>query len=163
MKNLKPAILYKEEIEKKSKELYYSEDLFYYTGGRCHTPIKIVEESEDGGRYQWAIVDNNQKLMGYISYYIDYFDSCASSFGLISFESGNPFIGIALKEVIHIIKDKHKLHRAEFRCIGGNTVKRHYDAIISRYNGNCVVLHDVFKDIYGEYHNEFIYEIILDK
>ena len=31
--------------------------------------------------------------------------------------------------------------------------------IMKKYNGNKVLLHDCFKDVYGNYHDEAIYEI----
>ena len=46
--------------------------------------------------------------------------------------------------------------------VSGNPVEKHYDRFCKRYNGRKFVLTDVFKDRYGNYHNDVIYEIIFD-
>jgi len=164
---LRPAIKYKEEIAKACIELYYTDSMFYYNGGLGFGPIDILDHSDDGSRYQFAIVDKDEKLAGYISYTVDFYNSVAWCFGLVSFDPGNPLIASGVKDVINKIKKQH-LHRIEFRCIGGNPVKRHYDSIINHYakkfKGYYQIHHlkDVFKDENGDYHDEFIYELIFD-
>lgn len=44
--------------------------------------------------------------------------------------------------------------------IGGNLVKKHYDKLCEKFNGNCVVLHDVYKGLDGTYRDEYVYEIV---
>ena len=51
-------------------------------------------------------------------------------------------------------------HRVEWRMIGGNPVKRHYDKFCRRYGGNVVKLHEVVKSPSGKYVDEYLYEIV---
>lgn len=44
--------------------------------------------------------------------------------------------------------------------IEGNPVKRHYDRFCKQHNRYITILHDICKDDSGNYHNEYIYEII---
>ena len=46
--------------------------------------------------------------------------------------------------------------------IGGNKAEKGYDAFIQKYNGTKHILKDAVKDMYGKYHDDVIYEIILD-
>ena len=87
---------------------------------------------------------------------------CLSNFGLYSFDKGNPVIGKdVLCEIKRIIKE-YQPHRIAWRMVSGNPVEKHYDKFCKRYNGKKFVLTDVFKDRYGKYHNDVIYEIIFD-
>ena len=160
MRYLKPAILYKDEIKQKSKELYYTDDMMYYTGCLASRYIDI-QDNEDEKKYSYAVIDpTTDKLIGFISYYVDWYAKNVYAFGLMSFDKGNPIIGLALREVIRTLNNQYHMHRMEFRCVGGNPVKKHYDKFCKRHNGRIIELQDVFKDRTGVYHNDYIYEII---
>lgn len=162
-KHLKPAILYKDQIAQKSRELYYTDDSFYYNGYITNDPIIVKEGDDYNERFQYAIVDNNKDLIGYISFHVDFYSKNADSFGLISFDRGNPIIGFAVKEVIDMLIEEFCIHRLEFRCIGGNPVKRHYDWFCRNMNGKCHCLQDVIRDHRRDYHNVYIYEMIIEE
>lgn len=165
---LKPAILFKDEIEKKIAEHLYTDEFFYYSGyagGNTFSEIK----TEDN-RYQWAIIEEREKIVnlnqietkeiviGYFAYYIDFPTDSVSNFGLFSFDPGNPLIGF---DVFHKMKELIMEHRRiEWRMVSGNHIKRSYDKLCQRYKGRCVRLYDVIKDIHGNWHDEYIYEII---
>lgn len=159
---LKPAILFKEEIENNFKKYYYSDDMMYETGGLGNWLPDIQEEPEYG-KFQYAIVDSNEKLLGYLDYFIDWYSSCAHRFRLISFDRGNPIVGRDLFNEMKKLLDDYKLHRIEWRMIGGNPAERSYDRFCKKHNGTKHILKDVIKDKYGKYHDDIIYEIINDK
>lgn len=155
---LVPAILYKEEILEEFGKRFYSDDMVYYNGYLGSSPPTIGDDN-DGNHYQYAIVDNG-KLVGYFTYMIDWYSSCAHCFGLFSFDRSNRTIGLdVFRELKRIIND-YKLHRMEWRMVGGNPVERHYDKFCKRYHGRKLLLHDVLKDRRGKYHDDVIYEII---
>ncbi|MBQ2663589.1 MAG: hypothetical protein IJH36_00530 [Clostridia bacterium] len=157
---IKPAILYREEIQRKGRELYYSTDGLYYRGYIGNCDIEVTETDNEGRLFQWAVIDGS-KLIGFISYQIDWYSSNAYAFGLISFDKGNPGIGYAMRQIMNHIIKTNKIHRIEWRCVGGNPVKRHYDFFCEQLKGRCFELFDVIKDTEGKYHNEYIYEVIL--
>jgi hypothetical protein len=152
---LVPAVLYKEELEKKFAQQLYSDEYYYYTG-YAHSNTLPDITTEDNV-YRYAIVDNGE-VVGWFSYNIQPDTDTVFSFGLYSFDNGNPVIGI---DVLRKMEELVSLHRrVEWRMIGGNKVERHYDKFCARHNGNKVVLHDVTRDNKGNYHNECIYEIM---
>lgn len=157
---LKPAILYKDEIIRRMAERNYSDDMLNYTGCLdCYSPNILAET--DASTYQYAIVDG-ERLVGYFDYKVDWYSSCAHCFGLVSFEH-NRAVGIAVyRELRKLIYDYH-IHRIEWRMVGGNPVERHYDRFCRRYGGNKFVLTDVIKDRSGRYHNDVIYEIVFEE
>lgn len=156
---LKPAILYKEEIQRAMRAYYYTDDMMYESGGLSNWTPDIREEPESG-RFQYAIVDSNGKLVGYLDYFVDWYSSCASRFGLMSFDRGNITVGRDLYAELNKLLNEYKLHRIEWRMIGGNPVERSYDRFCNKHNGTKHVLKDAIKDKYGKYHDDIIYEII---
>ena len=156
---LKPAILFKKEIENNFKNYFYTDDMMYETGYLDNwTPD--ISENPDDCTYQYAIVDSNNNLKGYLAYAIDWYGSSAYNFGLISFDRGNPIIGKDLFNELEKLIHEYKLHRIEWRLVSGNPAKRSYDRFCKKYNGNIIKLTDVFKDRRGEYHDSYIYEIL---
>ena len=156
---LVPAVLHKEEIQKKFKEYYYTDDMMYETGSLSNwTPC--IEEAPESGRFQYAILNSKGKLIGYLDYHVDWYCSCASRFGIISFDRGNPIIGKDLFNELNKLINDYRLHRIEWRMIGGNPAERGYDRFCNKFNGTKHILRDAIKDKYGNYHDDIIYEII---
>lgn len=154
-----PAILYKNEILKTMQEYNYTEDMMYYSGYLGNS-LPSIEENDNGSIYQYAILTRYGRLIGYFTYRIDWYSSCAYGFGLFSFDRNNITIGLDIyRELKKIINDYH-IHRLEWRMIGGNPVEKHYDRFCQKYHGKKLVLTDALKDRCGKYHNDVIYEII---
>lgn len=158
---LAPAILYKDEIIKKLLEYNYSDDMFFYNGWLGNS-LPSIEADSDGELFQYAIVDN-EKLIGYLTYRVNWYSSCANCFGLFSFDRKSSTIGLDVYREIKKLINQYHIHRLEWRMVGGNPVEKHYDNFCRKYNGKKFVLTDVIKDKYGKYHNDVIYEIIFEK
>lgn len=157
---LVPAIAKKAELEQLFAKHIYDEDMFLYNGYPYCNTIPDLTPAE--GIYKWAIVEKDvygdDKVVGYFTYYINNHCESVQSFGLYSFDRGNPVIGIDVyKKMKELIK---KYRRVEWRMIGGNPVEKHYDKLCKHFKGHKVTLCDVVKDNKGIYHNEHIYEII---
>lgn len=155
---LVPAILYKEQIIKEFQTLYYTEDMMFESGclnQRCPE----IPETPNEGRFDYAIV-HNDKLIGYLSYQVDYYASKAYNFGLISFDRGNITIG---KDLVNKLEELvSRLHRIEWRMVGGNPVERSYDRFCEKHNGKKHILKDAIKDAKGNYRDNVIYEIVTE-
>ena len=156
-----PAIVKKNEILNAFKRCYYTEDMFLETGNLNNWLPNIQEETNDG-LFQFAIVDKEENLIGFLTYRIDWYSSCVSCFGLISFDKGNPIVGRDLLQEIKKLIYEYKIHRIEWRMIGGNPVERHYDKFCKKFNGTKHILKDAIKDKFGKYRDDIIYEIIFN-
>jgi hypothetical protein len=154
-----PAILRKNEILQEFQKLQYTDDLMYEVGS-CDNYMPNIIDEPSKETYQYAIVDKNEKLIGYVTYHIDWYSSQASRFGLMSFDKGNILIGKELFGIMTNIIENLKIHRIEWYMIGGNPVERSYDKFCEKYDGRKIFLKDTFKDRYGEYHDSITYEII---
>ncbi len=158
-----PAIVYKDEIEKWSDLHRYSESMFLYNGSPQQARINVLTDDTEG-RYQWAIIDRDAKLVGYISYNIDYFSSCAYSFGLVAFTDDHRSLALGILSAIKHLKHLN-LHRIEWRCISDNPAKAKYLKIIEQLHRkyNQLTLHEYIKDESGKYHDMDIFEIFMEE
>ena len=82
---LVPAILYKIAIISEFQKKFYTEDMLFETGSLNNWAPDIVD-TPDSNNQQFAIIDSNKKLVGYLDYYINWYTSCASQFDLMSFD-----------------------------------------------------------------------------
>lgn len=157
-----PAIIKQNEILEAMERYYYSDEMMFETGS-LNNWLPNIQEEPESGCFQYAIVNSEEKLIGYLDYHINWHNSCASRFGVISFDKGNPIIGKDLFNELNKLIYDYKLHRIEWRMVGGNPVERSYNKFCEKHNGTKHILKDVFKDKYGNYHNDIIYEIINNK
>lgn len=154
---LVPAILYKEQIVKEFQKYFYTTDMLYEMGCMGNWTPNIFD-CPDENQFQYAIVDKNKNLIGYLGYSVDWYTSKAYNFGLFSFDRGNMVIG---RDVFDKLEDLvSTLHKIEWRAVGGNPACRAYDNFIKKHNGNKHVLKDSIKDRDGNYHDGIIYEIV---
>lgn len=158
---LRPAILYAEQITEGFQKLLYTDTMYLETGYAGEQYVPDITEVPEGGRFNYAIVDSNDEVIGFISYDVDYYISKAYNFGLISFDRGNPLVGKDLfskmEELVNIF------HRVEWRMVGGNPVERSYDKFCKMHNGTKHILKDALKDNYGKYRDDVIYEIVKEQ
>ena len=169
---LVPAACYKEEIEKAFAKLAYTDKLLWYDGCIDNFRHELTDESD---KYHYAIVENNT-LLGYISFRVDWYCSMAYNFGLMSFtdtyaddndfygyRSTKPSIFKAIREVMRMVKS-FDLHRIDWRCISGNPAEKNYTGIASmltkEYHVRKVAFKDNMKDRHGNYHDTIMFEMI---
>lgn len=159
---LEPAILHKEELDELFKKEIYTEDFFFYSGyGGCHE-LPVIQPADH--QKQYAICEtkgNKKKVIGYVAYRVNPTTRDCYNFGLYSFDKNNILIGIDIKNLMTDLIQKY--HRIEWRCVSGNPVQKYYDIFCDRIGGRRLCLHDVIKDEEGNYHDEYIYEVINEK
>ena len=156
---LVPAISRKSELEKLFAAHIYDNSMFLF-GHTFDFENEFSINNINNGEYQWAIVDKDDKVIGYFKYHLDMVNDTVNRFNLITFKTDS-ITGI---DVYKMMKKLIKTyHRIEWQMVEGNPAKPHYDRFCKRYNGNRVKLHNVVKDPYGYYHDMYIYEILRSK
>ena len=172
---LKPAYLYKDQLEKLFASVMYDDDYFLYMGYAHGHELPKTEPRDNV--YQWAIVGKEKRnddfwsvlkevgdvpvketVIGYFAYVYQPEADTVLNFGLYSFDRGNPVIGKDVFTKMKELVEKHR--RIEWRVIGGNPVIRHYDKFCYKHGGNKVTLHKVTQDNNGIYRDEHVYEIV---
>ena len=133
-------------------------DIKVNDGGKYKADVGVIRNSSTNA---FAIVDNNNKLIGYLAYVVDYYCSKAYNFGLISFDKGNVILGRDLFNKMEELVST--LHKIEWRMVGGNPVERSYDKFCFKHNGKKHILKDSIRDAQGNYRDDIIYEIINER
>lgn len=142
-KLLKPAILYKDEIERKYCEYFYSREMYQVMGCVTSAIPQIKASGNDPGFRQFAIVDLEGNCIGYLHYTI-YFDRrLVDAFELLGFVS-TPLIGKALYDELYRLS--HIYHLVTFGAVGSNPVIKHYMHACKKLKGSYVVERDVIMD-----------------
>lgn len=159
---LVPAVLYKEDIQTLYKAYYYSNDMTYFSGWLGTYEIDIPDDVSDFS-FHYAIIDNNNNLIGYFTYKIDWYSSQVYNFGLFAFKRNNFIVGLDVRKEIRKIIEQYHIHRIEWCMVGGNPVEKHYDKFCERYNGKKFIFTDSIRDRSGKYHNNVTYEIIFNE
>ena len=157
---LKPAQCYADEIVVRFRERFYTDDMVYYIGWRGSWVPQINPNEVGDSDFRFASVDEEGKLVGYISYQYDPYDNIAHNFGIMSFQKGNYHIGKDLYDCIKKILFDYNVHRLEFAAVSGNPVIRHYDKFAKLLHMNKIVMKDAFKDYNGNYHDRIVYEVL---
>ena len=156
---LVPAISRKDELEKLFANHIYDNNMFLF-GHTFDFENEFSTNNINNGEYQWAIVDKDDKVIGYFRYHVDMISDTVNRFNLITFKTDS-ITGI---DVYKLMKKLIKIyHRIEWQMVEGNPAKPHYDRFCKRYNGKRVKLHDAVVDPYGYYHDMYIYEILKNK
>lgn len=160
---LKPAINYKEEIIKKFNNLRYSDYAMFYNGCIEDGNIWICSDEYSDGVFQYAILDG-EKVVGFISWRVDYYSANAYNFGLVSFTPDKPSMAIALgiNQAIKIIKAQN-IARVEFGAVDGNPAIKHYDKICDMQEDWAWTKFEIplaFRDRRGKYRSRYIYLLI---
>ena len=161
---LVPAIVYRDELNKKFNLMRYSDEAICFNGCIEFGGLQISDEPSEG-KFQYAILDKDE-VVGYMGYYVDFYCSGMWGIGLVSFVD-KPNLAIA-GAVVHILKkiQEYNLHRVEFRAIEGNLANYNYENFIKSANesgefyASIIELRDSFKDRQGNFRNSYIYEFI---
>ena len=155
---LHPAKLYEDELNKKHISTWY-DDRYQYYHGICHNKIDIYD-NDDMCR-QFVSVDEQDNVIGFISYNIDWSSRNCYHFSVISYDINNK---IVIKDTITAILDifyKYKFNRLEFRCYDANPVARSYNRFIKNIGGNFIgIAHEIFMCNDGKLHNQYLFEIL---
>lgn len=156
---LKPALLYKEELNKKVVENWDNLDdmYFYYDGGR-----DVINVANNTDTYcQYVDINKENNVIGYFAYSYDRATQSIFHFGLLSFDKGNlTFIRDVIKHIDFLFK-KCNLNRIEWHLYTDNPAIKGYRKFIKRYGGIEVgPLHQSNLLSDGKLHDYVIFEIL---
>lgn len=155
---IRPALLYKDELQKKYIEQWYKPETNFYSTGANRT----VELCDDNSyTRQFVSVDKDNNVIGYITYCVDWESRSAHRFGMQSFDKGNLEFVKDLYRAAYRILCVDKLNRMEWWCFTDNPAVKGYKSFTKRIGGGIVgEVHQsaVFPD--GSLHDSYIFEIM---
>lgn len=132
---LKPAILYKEQLETAYINTWYDDKYKFYHGvyRQC-----LEIDPNNWTRFQFASVDKDDNLIGYISYNVDRSINGVNDFGIINFSDNLYGFG---KDIVSMIRDiflKYNFDRMEWWVVVGNPIESTYDKLCQKYGGRII-------------------------
>lgn len=129
-----PAQLYKEELNLLYLNTWYDEKYKYYRYWIGTEELNIPNDNYNS--HHFAIIENDE-IIGYIKYNVNYITKCVNGFGIISFKPNKTF-GKDLLQIIDDIFNKYNMNKIEFHCANGNPIKKHYYKFIEKFGGRVV-------------------------
>lgn len=159
---LKPAQLYKNELYEESIKTWYHSENMYWNGGPGDSIIQLPNNNYDS--HYFVSVDKDNKVIGYISYQIDWAAMSADRFGMISFDKGNIEFAKDVFEVICNLFEKYHMNRISWFCFADNPAIRGYRNFIKKHGGmECGYQRQVAKLQDGKLHDSVEFEILADE
>lgn len=160
---LLPAQLFAEELKLKNAATWYDTTRYMYWNGGCgSSDINLSDNTYDV--HQFVSVDSNNKLIGYISYNIDWNALSADCFGAISFDIGNVIFAKDMTQAIDDIFCKYHLNRVQWACYTDNPAIKGYRAFIKRYGGReCAYYRQCTRLLDGKLHDSVSFEILAEE
>lgn len=155
---LVPAILHKEDLEKKFLNTWYVPEYFYYYDDNPYIP---EYENNPNSKREFVSINENNEVIGYFSYQIDRSINGAYNFGLISFDMGNIKFIRDIEQGVEDIFLKFGLTRMEWMCYADNPAARGYQKFVNRHGGiKAGTLRQVAKTMDNKIHDVYIFEIL---
>lgn len=133
---IQPALNYDTELKRRFRNTWFDPHYMYYHNSLWYTDFELDDSTWD--KHQFAILNDQQELIGYVGYSIDRSTHSARDMGVISF--GGSLITFAV-DLLSIIKDmfiKFKFTKLTFSVVVGNPVEKHYDRLVNRIGGRVV-------------------------
>lgn len=160
---LLPAQLFAEELKLKNAATWYDTARYMYWNGRPgSSDIDIADNNYEV--HQLVSVDDNDKLIGYISYSVDWSALSAECFGAISFKIGSVIFAEDVAQAIDDIFYKYHLNRVEWMCHADNPAIKGYRAFIKRYGGReCAYYRQCTRLLDGKLHDSVSFEILAEE
>ncbi len=155
------AKLYEEEIRQKMWAVWYDPEYQYFFGGDGRHDFSLADGNGDNPRRAFAVLNNRDELIGYISYYVDVDMRVAEWFGAINFSDDKLTFGLALRRVIEDCFLQFGMEVVEWRVICGNPIEASYDRMCKKLGGHiCGLRHRRARDLAGNVCDDKSYEIL---
>lgn len=157
---LKPAILYKEELERKMGETFYNLDYENYYGV-FNSVVEIESNTKDW--HSFASVGQSGEVIGFVRYRVDYSVMSASDFSIISFlpKGKNVEFVADVKQAIDNLFTKFGFNRLEWIVWNNGTLLNSYRKLAKRIGGREVgTLRSCVKLLSGKVTDCVVFEVL---
>lgn len=159
---LKPAHLFKEELNRKNYETWYDHRYMYYHSGTGAYDIQLADNNCD--KHQFVSVDKEGNVIGYISYRIDWCALSADNFGIISYDIGNMEFLKDCYQVVCDLFEKYHMNRIGWFAYADNPAVRGYRNFIRKHGGvECAYHRQIAKLTDGKLHDAIQFEILAEE
>lgn len=156
---LKPALLYKEKLNKTYGEIIFKDKYKYYNyDSYWNYTLQLSENSWN--EIEMVSIDRNDNVIGFLRAGILRDSNKISSLGIVNFYNKNVIFAKDLYQFLNDLLVKFNFRKIEFLVVIGNPAEKMYDKYIKKYNGNIVgIKKESAKLQDGKYYDVKLYEI----
>ena len=159
---LRPAQLYKDQLEQKNIETWYRSEYIYWNVGTGDSMLNLPDNNYN--MHCFVSVDKKDNVIGYISYAVDWYSMSADRFGIISYDKGNLIFVKDLYKVICNLFEVYHMNRISWRCYADNPAIRGYRNFIKKHGGReCGHYRKISKLQDGKLHDSVEFEILAEE
>lgn len=156
---LKPAQLYREKLREEMCKSWYDLKNIFYSGCTGNSLPNLPDNNYDS--HHFVSVDDNNNVVGYISYSINWLAMSANDFGIISFKKGNVMFAKDVYKVICDLFEVYHMNRISWLAYADNPAIRGYRNFIKKHGGReCGYRRQVAKLQDGKLHDSVEFEIL---
>lgn len=156
---LKPAQLYREELNKVCTAQWYDLRNMYYHSSVVMSEYNIPDSTEYG--HYFVSVDKDDNVIGYLAYCTDHSARRVYNMGLISFDKGNLEFIRDIYQAFKNIFEVYHMHSMEWFCYADNPAIKGYRRLVKKYHGReCGYFRDESVLLDGKFHDSVKFEIL---
>lgn len=161
---LRPAGLYENELKLLFTEIAFDEEYMFANTDSYREEFKIASEGT-WNRHQFASVNSDGDIVGYMEYRINRDSLATSSLQAINFKKDglNATFGKDLRQLFMDLFMKFKFRKLNFSVVVGNPAEAFYDKYIEQMGGRIVGIYEEDVKLFdGNYYDLKIYEVLRD-
>jgi RimJ/RimL family protein N-acetyltransferase len=155
------AINHKERLLERFRGTWFKDKYKFWNCTNYYEDESIEESTWQ--RHQFASVDADGEVIGYIGYRIDRPNELACCLNIVNFTENRAVFGMDAGQAIRDIFERFHIRKLTFSVVIGNPIERTYDRMIEKYGGRIVgIQKQQYRLIDGKYYDEKLYEIMSD-
>lgn len=159
---LKPAQLYKDELEKENIKAWYKPENIYWDGGTGDSTIGLPDNNYNS--HCFVSVDKDDNIIGYIAYVVDWAAMSADRFGIISYRKNSIEFARDVYKVICDLFEVYHMNRVSWCAFADNPAVRGYRNFIRKHGGReCGYHRQAARLQDGKLHDSVEFEILAEE
>ncbi len=134
---LKPAVLYEEQLKAVYSSIAFEEKYKFHNQSN-YFDFDISLETNTWNKIQFVSVDQNDKIIGFLSASIDRGDEVVRSLLVINFCEINYVFSKDFYTFLDDLFTKFNFRKVKFSVVVGNPAEEMYDKYIKKYGGSVI-------------------------
>lgn len=155
---LKPAIMYKDQLESLQYQLYFEDKYKYWNCSVYYEPLNI--DPSTWSIHQFVSVLDGE-VLGFISYQISRSEDAIYNLNIVNFSDHKATFGRDVVQALKDIFEKYGFRKINFEVVIGNPIERSYDKMIKKYGGRIIgIKKEDVRLVDGKYYDRKMYEVL---
>lgn len=159
---LRPAQLYESSLREQLIQSWYKPENIYVSGWTGNEILELPDNNYNS--HHFVSVDSKDRVIGYITYSVNWSAMSADQFGIISFNKGNLIFVKDLYQAIRNLFNVFHMNRISWCCYTDNPALRSYKNFVRKYGGReCGYKRQIVRLQDGKLHDSIEFEILAEE